>query len=150
MQRDASICTVVAALLAVAPSCGAGNDPMPECLADIDVDGCLPLYPAEFPVIFSQVLSVTCASSGSSCHGAMGQQGGLVLVDEAASFAALLEDPDSRVEPGNPACSELMVRLDKPGHTWSMPPGTALDERARCSIRRWIAAGAPRMGSGAP
>lgn len=95
-------------------------------------------------MIFSQVLSVTCASAGASCHGDLGRQGGLVLVTEAEAYAALLglAGDAPRVVPGDPACSEMMVRLDLAGHAWSMPPGAPLDERARCSIRRWIASGA--------
>jgi hypothetical protein len=31
-----------------------------------------------------------------------------------------------------------------------MPPGAPLDERARCSIRRWIAGGAQMTPGGAP
>lgn len=118
----------------------------------IDLDGCTPLYPAEYSTIFSQVLSVTCASSGASCHGDMGQQGGLVFVDEAQSYALLLgtSGGKARVIAGDPACSEMMVRLDMPGHSWSMPPGAPLDERARCSIRRWIAAGAAPPPGAAP
>jgi hypothetical protein len=151
MFRETPARIVVAiVLLALAPACG-GADPRPACLAaiDVDVDGCTPLYPAEFPVIFSQVLSVTCASAGTSCHGAMGQHGGLVFVDEAQSHAALLAPADGapRVVAGDPACSEMMVRLDTPGQSWSMPPGAPLDERARCSIRRWIAAGAAPGGA---
>jgi hypothetical protein len=148
MRRDWSVALLVAAaVIGSAAACGPSDDPRPACLASVDVDGCTPLYPAEFPVIFSQVLSVTCASAGASCHGATGQQGGLVFVDEAQAYAALLApaDGEPRVVAGDPACSEMMVRLDSPGHAWSMPPGAPLDERARCSIRRWIAAGAPAM-----
>lgn len=143
---------VASVVLAIAASCGTGADPRPACLASVDVEGCTPLYPAEFPVIFSQVLSVTCASNGVSCHGDLGRMGGLVLVDETAAYAALLglDGAEPRVVAGDPACSEMMVRLDMPGHAWSMPPGAPLDERARCSIRRWIAAGAASMPGAAP
>lgn len=131
-------------LLGLCSSCGPDADPRPACLSQIEVDGCTPLYPAEFPVIFGQVLSVTCASAGTSCHGDLGRMGGLALVSEDDSYAALLglSGDKRRVVPGDPACSEMMVRLDLPGHEWSMPPGAPLDERARCSIRRWIAGGA--------
>ena len=103
-------------------------------------------------MIFSQVLGVTCASSGSSCHGDLGRMGGLFLGDEGAAYAALLglDGGKARVIAGDPACSEMMVRLDLPGHSWSMPPGAPLDERARCSIRRWLAAGAAATPGAAP
>ncbi len=143
---------MVASAVLAATSCGPGDDPRPACLATVDVDACTPLYPAEFPVIFSQVLSVTCASSGSSCHGDMGRMGGLFLGDESAAYAALLgmDGSEPRLIAGDPACSEMMVRLDLPGHSWSMPPGAPLDERARCSIGRWIAAGATAAPGAAP
>ena len=139
-------------LAAVAFAYGCGGDDRPACLSAVDVDACTPLYPAEFPVIFQQVLSVTCASAGVSCHGDAGREGGLVFVDQAASYDLLLGGVDgkARVIAGDPACSELMVRLDMPGHDWSMPPGAPLDERARCSIRRWIAGGALAAPGAAP
>lgn len=141
-----------AAVLVLAASCGPSDDPRPACLASVDVDGCTPLYPAEFPALFDQVFSVTCASSGASCHGDLGRMGGLVLTDEAAAYAALLglDGAKARVIAGDAACSEMMVRLDSPGHSWSMPPGAPLDERARCSIRRWIASGAAETPGAAP
>ena len=138
-------------LVAMSPAYGCGGDARPACLSTVDVDACTPLYPAEFPVIFQQVLSVTCASAGVSCHGEAGRMGGLVFVDLAASYELLLglTDGRARVRAGDAACSEMMVRLDMPGHAWSMPPGAPLDERARCSIRRWIADGALPTPAGA-
>lgn len=131
-------------VLGLASSCDQGTDDRPACVSQIQVDGCTPLYPAEFSVLFSQVFSVTCASVGVSCHGDLGQMGGLAFVTEDQSYAALLglSGEKRRVVPGDPACSELVVRLDLPGHAWSMPPSAPLDERTRCSIRRWIAGGA--------
>jgi hypothetical protein len=139
-------------LVAVASAGGCGGDERPACLSAVDVDACTPLYPAEFSAIYQQVLSVTCASAGVSCHGEAGQQGGLVFVEQAASYDLLLglTDGKARVRAGDAACSEMMVRLDMPGHAWSMPPGAPLDERARCSIRRWIAGGAPPAPAPAP
>lgn len=139
-------------LIGFASSCGSTADLQPACLSEIEVDECTPLYPAEFPTIFSQVLSVTCASAGTSCHGDLGRMGGLAFVTESDSYSALLglSGEERRVVPGDPACSEMMVRLDLPGHLWSMPPGAPLDERARCSIRRWIAAGALAAPETAP
>lgn len=143
---------LVATMVVLGSSCGSDVDPRPACLSQVDVQGCTPLYPAEFPVLFSQVLSVTCASAGTSCHGDLGRMGGLAFVTESDGYAALLgtSGGKSRIVPGDPACSEMMVRLDLPGHSWSMPPGAPLDERARCSIRRWIADGALATPAAAP
>lgn len=131
-------------LLVACTSCGAKDDVRPTCLSQIDIAGCTPLYPAEFPVIFRQVFGVTCATAGASCHGDLGRQGGLVFTTEDGAYAALLGlgGGKPRVMAGDPACSEMMVRLDLAGHAWSMPPGAPLDESARCSIRRWIQNGA--------
>jgi hypothetical protein len=139
--------TIVCALLA-AVGCSDPEPPptRPACLAAVDVQNCAPLQPPEFPELFSAVFSQTCASSGTSCHGANGRQGGLVFADEDQAFALLLGNAGgkARVVPGDAACSELIVRLDSPGQPWSMPPGAPLDEGTRCAIRRWVAAGALR------
>jgi hypothetical protein len=135
-------------LVLVGPGCSENGDgaARPECLSTSDDDGCMPLYPPQFDHIYRQTLSTTCASAGVSCHGQEGGQGGLRFVSEDESYEALLGTSGGkrRVVPSDPKCSEFMVRLDSPGHDWSMPPGTPLDEKARCSIRRWIAAGSPR------
>ena len=130
--------------LGLGSSCTPDRDLRPMCLPQIDVDGCTPLYPAEFPVIFDQVLRVTCGAGGTNCHDDAGRKGGLAFVTQSEAYAALtgMDGGKIRVVPGDPACSEMMVRLDLVGHEWSMPPAAALDERARCSIRRWIAGGA--------
>jgi hypothetical protein len=118
----------------------------PDCLASVDADGCSPLVPAEFPALFSDVFGQSCTSSGASCHGAEGQQGGLAFVDPDEAYELLLgtAGTKARVEAGDAACSELIVRLDSPGQPWSMPPGAPLSEGIRCSIRRWVAQGARR------
>ena len=137
------------------PSCAGDPDATPEglppCLqASQENTDCAALYEPVFVEIFQRTLKTTCASSGVSCHGTDGRMGGLVFVDLSQSYDELLgQTGPQRVVPGDPACSELMVRLDSPGHDWSMPPGAPLDERARCAIRRWISAGAtPPAGDG--
>ena len=116
----------------------------PTCLETIDLDNCSPLYAPSFTEIHTRRLRVTCASPGTACHAAEGRQGGLSLASPDESYDLLLglADGRTRVVPGDPRCSELMVRLDLPGRDFSMPPGAPLDERERCTIRRWIAAGA--------
>jgi hypothetical protein len=135
------------AVAALAAGCGsaAENDARPACV-DVDVDGCSLAYPAEFPILFDRIFMQKCASAGGTCHGGVGQ-GGLAFVDPNASYDLLLaaKQGGARVEPGDARCSEIVVRLDSVGHSWSMPPGTALDEGMRCSVRRWIQMGAPRV-----
>jgi cytochrome c len=147
--RVLGLAWLVLALVASGCSQG-GDDERPTCLSAVDVDGCMPLYPPEFGVTYRNILSTTCASSGVSCHGPSGGQGGLRFGTEDEAYEALLgtNGGKRRVIPGDPKCSEIVVRLDSPGHAWSMPPMTPLDERARCTIRRWIAAGSPRSAQG--
>lgn len=139
---------IVCALFAAA-GCGDPEPPpetRPACIAAVDTQSCSPLFPAEFPTLFAQVFSQTCASSGSNCHGPSGRQGGLVFANEDDAYGLLLgtSGGKARVAPGDAACSELMVRLDSAGKPWSMPPGAPLDEGTRCAIRRWVANGAMR------
>jgi hypothetical protein len=139
----------MASIALVTLSCGNGepSPSRPACLSAVDVDQCSPLYPPEFPELFQNVFSQTCASGGGTCHGPNGRQGGLVFADESEAYDLLLgqQGNKTRVNPGDAACSELIVRLDSVGQSWSMPPGAPLKEGARCSIRRWVALGAPRQ-----
>ncbi len=121
-------------------------DALPDCVTDRNFESCALLYAPTYDEIFRRRFQQTCATEGVSCHGASGRQGGLVFVDADQAYALLLGQVDGRqrVIPGDPACSELMVRLDLPGHTWSMPPGEPLDVKERCTIARWIQDGAQR------
>ena len=143
--------SLVAMAVAVGSGCGQEGDARPSCLADANLN-CAPLYAPEFPEIFRRTLSTSCATSGVSCHGPGGVKGALVLDNEQGAYDALTGANGARVRlvPGDAKCSEIMVRLDSHGHEWSMPPDAPLDERARCAIRQWIAAGSPREGRGAP
>ena len=135
-----------AALALAACAFGCGNDAQdrPACLSGLDVDTCVLAYPPEYKILFERVFAQSCTSAGTSCHGSSGGQGGLSFLDVAESHSQLLapRSGGARVKPGDAACSELVVRLDSVGNSWSMPPATPLDERQRCSIRRWIQAGA--------
>jgi hypothetical protein len=131
---------------ALAGGCGTDAPDRPACLNGLNVDTCELAYAPDYNILFERVFAPSCTSSGGACHGSGGGQGGLVFLEEAASHADLLapKPGGARVKPGDAACSELVVRLDSIGHSWSMPPATPLDEGQRCSIRRWIQAGATR------
>jgi len=122
-------------------ACSEDADPRPACLDDLPAS-CASLYPPEFDQIYTQTLSKKCSTAGGSCHGPKGNRGGLTFADADGAFAELTAG--GRVVPGDPACSELVVRLDSGGHDWSMPPGKPLPSGERCAIRTWIAHGAQR------
>src|SRR5689334_23064401 len=127
------------AFLAIFAGCGGGDDDTsrPACLSGLNVDSCDLAFPAQFDLIFDRILKPSCASAGVSCHGSSGGQGGLVFTDKADAYDRLLapKPGGARVKPGDAACSEIVVRLDSIGNSWSMPPMNPLDERERCTIR---------------
>jgi hypothetical protein len=127
-------------------ACGAEDEKPPACYEAPDPSACAPLYAPEFEQIFTRRFAETCGTEGGSCHGANSKKGGLDFSNIDVAYAGLLgqNGEKSRVVPGNVLCSELMVRLDVVGHAWSMPPKQPLDERERCTIRRWIVNGAAR------
>jgi len=100
---------------------------------------CAPLYEPTFANVFSTTLRTTCGSQLGSCHSA-GGRGKMSLADPAIAYASLL---DGRVTPGDPGCSEIIVRTGAPGKDYQMPPGVNLGAAERCSLIQWVAAGAP-------
>lgn len=128
------------ALIAVLSGCPAGEEP-PTCTTPPPAS-CAPLYEPTFTQIFTRTLQPSCGLSGSSCHADDGRQGGLVFVREQESYDLLVAK--GKVRPGDPSCSDLMVRLLSSDPFARMPPGKALDPGAQCAIRLWIEAGAKR------
>jgi hypothetical protein len=119
------------ALLAACPSAP------PSCIT-VDTS-CAPLYAPNFDNVYTMTLRDTCGSDDVSCHSAAGQQGGMSFEDQQHAYDALL---DGRVRPGEPGCSEMIVRTSSPGESYQMPPGDPLSEAERCALIRWVAAGA--------
>jgi hypothetical protein len=124
-----------AAVLAALAGCPA--DPPPTCIT-VEIS-CAPLYTPTFDNIYAMTLRDTCGSQRSSCHSAIGRQGGMTFQDEQHAYDALLA---GRVVPGDPGCSKMVVRTDSPGAAYQMPPGDPLSEAERCTLIQWIAAGA--------
>ena len=114
---------------------GCGSSP---CV-DLPVS-CDPLYEPTFDNVYTNTLQPTCGFEGTACHSADGAQGGLVFAELEASYDNVLD----RIEPGDPACSLLIQRIDAPDVADAMPPGDPLSEAERCAIRMWIDAGAER------
>lgn len=135
---------VVSAALAGCPS----EEAPPACVT-VDT-ACSPLYAPTFDNIYNNTLRAGCGSGLGSCHSA-NAAGELSLADPAAAHGELL---DGRVVPGDPGCSELVVRTGASGKDYQMPPGSslaALSAAERCSLILWVEAGAPGpVNSAAP
>ncbi len=116
-----------------------GEDQPPMCIT-VDT-ACAPLYPPTFANVYTMTLRPTCGATNSSCHSESGAKGGLSFADEQTAYDGLV---DTRVKPGDPGCSEFVVRTSSPDTDYEMPPGGGLSAPARCSLVRWVEDGAPR------
>ena len=100
--------------------CGVGcngetsADGVPECTdVALDVEGCSLLFQPTFDNVFDQVLKPTCGKEGGACHGdseALGAMNGLVFEEIDGAYDNLIDG--GYVTPGDPICSELVVRLE--------------------------------------
>ena len=114
--------------------------------ADAPAETCAPLFEPVFERIHDEVLVPRCSLPGGACHGeagAAGAAGGLVITtDVDATHEILL---GGFVEPSDPECSALTVRMNTTDADAVMPPGSQrLDEGVRCTVAQWIASGAQR------
>ena len=130
--------SVVALLLVLLSGALAGCPAELEC-ADLPAT-CAPLYQPTFDNIFANTLAPKCGVEGG-CHDASYAAGGLVFVQADAAYDHLLR---GRVEPADPSCSLLMVRLETADSALQMPPRNQLNEQERCAISQWILSGAQR------
>jgi len=122
-----------------------GEDAPPECI-DVNV-ACQPLYVPTFDNVYNNTLTLGCGSERVSCHSREGQKGGMSFEDPLTAHAALLA---GRVIPGNPGCSDMIVRTASPGAGYQMPPGSknaALSPAEQCALIQWVQNGAPGPGS---
>ncbi len=99
---------------------------------------CSQLYDPTFDQVFTRTLQPTCAAGGSSCHSA--GKGGFLVDTIDATYTRI----SARLVAGKPECSEVVDRLYSTETGYAMPPGAQLSEAERCSIVKWIAAGAKR------
>jgi hypothetical protein len=128
----------IAALGALA---GCPSEEAPPMCIMVDT-ACAPLYtPTTFKIVYDNTIKPSCGSSNSSCHSASGMKGGLSFATEQAAYDGLT---NGRVTPGDPGCSEFVVRTSSPGTDYEMPPGAPLPASARCALLKWVEAGAPR------
>jgi len=120
-----------------------GDDP-PACI-EVDLS-CQPLYTPTFDNVYANTLVTSCGSQRSSCHSAVGHKGDMSFETEDKAYEALLDPARDRVVPGDPGCSEMVVRTSSPGESYQMPPGSPLAENERCALIQWVNAGAPGPG----
>lgn len=119
---------------------GCPSDPPPTCTTTVIDVSCSPQYLPTFDNVFENTLKMECGSGRNSCHSANGD-GDMSLADPDSAYNSLL---DGRVVPGDPTCSELIVRTHDLGTDYQMPPGGALSAAERCALVQWVAAGAAR------
>jgi hypothetical protein len=140
---------VIAIIVLEQGSCSSGGSgpTAPSCVTGLTAD-CKPLFdPPTYSSIFAQILQPTCAQGMGTCHTADAAMGGLVFQDPDQAYALLLGQGGgrARVNPGDPSCSLIIIRLESNDPTFRMPPGpTPLLESARCDMVQWIANGAAR------
>ncbi len=129
-------------------ACSDGGGEPPRC---VTVDPtCTPRYQPTFTNLYNNTLRDSCGSQSSVCHSAQGRRGGLSLESAATAYAELTAEGLGRVVPGDPACSEVIVRLHGSGESYLMPPGSPLPAADRCAMEQWIAGGAAFSSSNGP
>jgi hypothetical protein len=119
---------------------GCPSTPPPECKT-VETT-CSPAYVPTFTNVYNNTLKDSCGSNKSGCHSAASHKGGLSLATQDEAFAALTDPAYHRVVPGDPGCSEMIVRSDSPGEDYQMPPGDALSAPDRCALIQWVLQGA--------
>ncbi len=119
---------------------GCPSDPPPACTTTTIDLSCAPQYVPTFTNVYENTLKMDCGSGRNSCHSASGD-GDMSLADPDIAFNSLL---DGRVVPGDPTCSELIVRTHDVGTSYQMPPGGAISAAEQCALVQWVAAGAQR------
>jgi hypothetical protein len=133
-------------LVTASAACGDdGDGPELSCVEDLDAQ-CVPGFPPTWDNVYEFVIELRCGgSSGVSCHGRDGLQGGLGLYSKTAAYEGLVDGVggEPRVIPHDPACSVLMERVETSDTSLRMPLQAApLSAGDRCAIQQWIAAGA--------
>lgn len=132
-MRVASTC---AAALLVLVGCKDG-DVEETCMDALDAS-CSPLYAPTFDDVYARTIDKKCTLS---CHDSERTEGGLDMSTPELAYEALVDG--GLVQPGDPECSTLMLRLE--GHGLDvMPPGAKLPDTERCAIQLWIEDGAER------
>ncbi len=119
---------------------GCPSEPPPACITPAVDTSCAPGYVPTFTNVYNNTLKNTCGSTMSACHSARGRAGGLSFEDQETAYEQLMLE--GRVKPGDPSCSEMIVRTSSPGEDYQMPPGDPLSPEARCALIQWVQQGA--------
>jgi hypothetical protein len=115
------------------------SDPPPACTPEPVDTACQPGYVPTFTNVYKNNLEQGCGGLRSGCHGA----GNDVRFDsQQVAYDQLLDATRPLVQPGNPSCSELIVRIEGIGEDYQMPPGDPLSASHRCAIIQWVLDGA--------
>jgi hypothetical protein len=121
-------------LVAIPASVAACGDGVPDCV-ELPAE-CTPQYEPTFDGVWANTLATSCALSGCHATGA----GSLTMgTSPETAYAALLGG--GYVKPGDPECSEMVVRIETPGDE-GMPPSAMLDDTERCAVAAWVREGA--------
>ena len=126
----------------VATGCVEPEDGETGSCLDALPSSCSPQYFPSFENVYTYTLSQSCAGGGSSCHSNDGRQGGLNLSSQETAYESLTSPDASRVLADDPACSDLMIRLESTTPGIAMPPGLPLSPEEKCAIMMWIEQGA--------
>lgn len=132
-------------VLVGAPACE--ETPPPECSAREMDEACLPAYVPTFDNVFTYTLSQSCGSDENECHGDRGSSP-LSFADKVSAYEQLIDD--GYVVPGNPRCSEMIVRITDIGEDYTMPRDESLEAAERCALQTWVRMGAPGPGEPLP
>src|SRR3954464_8759887 len=90
---------------------------------------CAPQYVPTFPNVYANTISKDCGSTQGACHSASGDSG-LSFTTQQTAYDNLLK---SYVKPGDPGCSEFVVRTSSPGKDYTMPKGSRLAPPESCA-----------------
>ncbi len=138
--NPAALALFAVATLFAAAAAGCDGGGLPRCVT-IE-PSCTPRYQPTFANVYNNTLRESCGSQSVACHSAAGRQGGLSLEGAEVAYQQLTGGGTQRVVAGDPACSEIVVRMHGTGESYLMPPGSPLPAADRCAIEQWIADGA--------
>ena len=140
--------TLLAGAMSISHCGGDDAEPPPPslCVEDLNV-GCTQVAhsPPVYSTLFSKLIEPKCAL-GTSCHGAAGAMGGILLANADDTYDTLLglKGGTQRVIPKDPKCSPLMARLASRDPNFVMPRGNPLSEPELCNFVQWIKEGAQK------